>query len=170
MPMKLWGAILIVTGCGGYGFSMAAAQRREERELRDLISALEIMQWDLKYRLTPLPELSRLAAKGAGGRVAGVLHRFSRELDGNSMPEADRCMCTALRAESMLSGAVSEALRKLGTVLGRFDLEGQLSGIESVCELCRGKLQALTENQDNRLRSYQTLGLCAGAALAIVLI
>ena len=32
---------------------------------------------------------------------------------------------------------------------------------------CRTQLKALEQNRDIRLRNYQTLGLCAGAALAI---
>jgi len=58
----------------------------------------------------------------------------------------------------------------LGSSLGRFDLKGQLSGLESVRNTCRKTLEEMNRNRDNRLRSYQTLGLCCGAALVILFI
>ena len=66
--------------------------------------------------------------------------------------------------------AAKRNLLLLGKTLGRFDLTGQLSGIESVIQLCRRDLDGLLSNQDVRLRSYRTLGICAGIALVILFI
>jgi len=49
-------------------------------------------------------------------------------------------------------------------------MEGQLKGLESVRQECRRQVETLSYNRDARLRSYQTLGLCAGAALAILFV
>ena len=65
---------------------------------------------------------------------------------------------------------VSKIAITLGRTLGRFDLDGQLIGLENARRDCRRAVDALSENRDNRLRCYQTLGLCAGAALAILFI
>ena len=69
-----------------------------------------------------------------------------------------------------LPESVGKLLKELGKTLGRFDLPGQLRGIEGVRRSSRKALDQLERNRDVRLRSYQTLGLCAGAALAILLI
>ena len=65
---------------------------------------------------------------------------------------------------------VCGGLRNLGISLGRFDLPGQLQGIHTARGECQSALDRLCSNRDNRLRSYETLGLCAGAALAILLL
>jgi hypothetical protein len=49
-------------------------------------------------------------------------------------------------------------------------LEGQLQGIASVHSACERTLEQLSNNREMRLRSYQTLGLCVGAALVILFI
>ena len=49
-------------------------------------------------------------------------------------------------------------------------MAGQLKGIAATRSACRREVDALLENRDLRLRSYKTLGLCAGAALAVLLI
>ena len=43
-----------------------------------------------------------------------------------------------------------------------------LKGLEAVRQKCREDIQLLTEDKAVRMRSYQTLGICAGVALAIL--
>jgi hypothetical protein len=52
--------------------------------------------------------------------------------------------------------------------LGIFDLPGQLKGLEEAQQVCQRALEQLEKGQAARLRSYQTLALCAGAALTIL--
>ena len=54
--------------------------------------------------------------------------------------------------------------------MGRFDVKGQIQGLEAVRSYCRGELENMAVNREARLRSYQTLGLCTGAALAILFV
>ena len=60
--VRVIGACCIFAGCGGFGFSMAAASRREETQLRQLLSALELMSCELSYRMIPLSDLCQAAA------------------------------------------------------------------------------------------------------------
>lgn len=170
MSYKWIGAACILLACGGFGFSLAAAQRREEGALHQLIAALDYMECELQYRLTPLPDLCRQAGRDARGAVGQVLLALSKELENQVAPDAASCMNAALSAGKDLPEKTRQALLLLGRSLGRFDLPGQLKGLEAVRAECRRELEALTNNRDARLRSYQTLGICAGAALAILFI
>lgn len=168
MMWKWIGAILVITGCGGFGFSLAASYKKEELALRQLIHVLNYMECELQYRLTPLPELCRQAGAEAGGPVQRVLTALAEELEHQISPDAASCMTAALRSIPELPRSLRSLFRALGQTLGRFDLPGQLQGLEAVRSDCRRALEALTKNRDVRIRSYQTLGLCAGAALAIL--
>ncbi len=170
MSWKWIGAMMIILGCGGFGFSLAAAHKREENTLRKLIAALDLMECELQYRLTPLPELCRLAGQDSSGCVREVLLKLSTELDAQVAPEVSSCMSAALSAVPDIPGHTRDALVTMGKTLGRFDLSGQLKGLEQVRTSCRQQLEAMSFNREPRLRSYQTLGLCAGAALAILFI
>ena len=79
-------------------------------------------------------------------------------------------MYAALRRSGEIPARVRRLLVQLGHTLGRFDLPGQLQGIQAVRKRCEESLASVQKNRDDRLRSYQTLGICAGAALAIILI
>lgn len=168
MSYKWIGAVLIIVSCGGFGFSIAAMQLREERSLRQLISALDYMECELQYRLTPLPDLCRETGSEASGCIREVFLTLARELESQVAPDVFSCMSAALSGMQHIPSSTLDALTQLGQTLGRFDLPGQLKGLESVRSACRLRLSELTANKEPRLRSYQTLGLCAGTALAIL--
>lgn len=170
MSFKWIGAILVIAGCGGVGFTMAAAYKREEWALRCLLNALDYMACELQFRLTPLPDLCRQAGKECRGVVGQVLTNLARELENQIAPDADSCMYAAISRTDNLPGKTRDALRLLGTGLGRFDMDGQLKGLEQVRSHCRRELDQLAGCRDQRVRGYQTLGVCAGAALAILFI
>lgn len=167
---KWIGAALVVAGCGMAGFSMAAAHQKEEKALRQLLSALDYMECELQYRLTPLPELCRQAGTENRGCIGHALLNLARELECQISPDVESCMNAALASCGELPKRAGKAFRILGTSLGRFDLEGQIKGMEAVRGYCREELEKLGAHREERLRSYQTLGLCAGAALAILFI
>lgn len=169
MHYKWIGAVLIVAGCGTTGFLAALNHRKEEKQLNQLAEILGFMENELQYRLTPLPDLCRLAAREATGVLREVFLNMSRELDWQISPDACSCMTAALKKSTNISPSVRRLLLSLGHTLGRFDLDGQLRGIQSVKINCETAQRKLGKDRENRLRGYQTLGLCAGAAMAILL-
>lgn len=165
--IRMAGACLIVFGCGGFGFSMAAASRREERELVSLISALEYMSCELGCRMTALPQLCREASSQGKGTVSAFFLELAKILERRSEPDVQVCVFEAMQKIEG-SRELRRLLGQLGGTLGRFDLPGQLRGIESALREAEQSLRRFREGADSRRRSYQTLGLCAGAALAIL--
>lgn len=168
--MRWIGAVLVFVCCGYFGFSMAMSHRKEEGTLRQLIAAIDYMECELQYRLTPLPLLLEQAAKQSGGTVRAVFTALSTELEEQISPEVSSCMEAVLSKQRDIPECSRDAFRVLGQGLGRFDLQGQLKELDSARLFCSEHLSALLSNRDVRLRSYQTLGLCAGAAIAILLL
>jgi len=170
MHYKWIGAILIITSCSGCGFAIAAGKRREEKLLLQLMEILQFIERDLQYRLTPLPELCRMAAGESKGILSTVFLNLFRELNWRKQPDAGSCMYAAIQRSGEIPSKVRRLLVQLGHTLGRFDLTGQLQGIQAVQKRCEDTLGNIRKHRDEQLRSYQTLGICAGAALAIILI
>jgi len=170
MSLKLFGAALIVVGCGGFGFLIAASYKQEENALRQLIGILDLMQSELQFRMTPLPDLIRQAGTESKNPIGQFMTVLSSELESQTSPDVDGCVQAALNKVEDLPKRVKKALEQMGTSFGRFDAEGQIRGIESVRSFCAAELDAMADNRDARLRSYQTLSLCMGAALAILFI
>lgn len=170
MIWKFFGAMLIVFGCASFGFRLCAGVKREELALRQLIAALDYIQCELQYRMTPLPDLCRQAGLQQDNRIGEYFCNLSKELDSHMSCDVFNCVKSALDETAELPCRCVKALELLGSTLGRFDAQGQILGLEAVRSHCRSELDALSANQDERLRSYQTLGLCTGAALAILFV
>ena len=169
MYLKLMGAILIFAACGGYGIKMAMNHRREVASLHQLASVTDKMICELEYRLTPLPELCLFASQQTKGALSRYFAEFARIMDEQVSPDIGQCTLVALGRVSGIPAQTASRLQALGQTLGRFDLPGQINALQQCRESCLGELEVLEYQQPQRLRSYQTLGFCAGAALAILL-
>ena len=134
MSYRWFGAALVIAGCGGFGFSIASGYKREEGILRQLLRALNSMEWELQYRLTPLPELCRQAGKETRGTLREVFFNLARELEWQTSPDAASCMTAALKRSHELPRRIRGIMKQLGHTLGRFDLPGQKQGLEEVRE------------------------------------
>jgi len=170
MLLRFTGAMLVIAGCGGVGFRLAASYRQEEKSLQQLLGILDYMECELQYRLTPWPVLCTEAARefpGIPGRVMGAL---ASELETQITPDIGCCMRSVLCRSKNIPSFTEKLLLEFGRSVGRFDLQGQLKALDSVRQDCRRYLAQFRDNREHRLRSYQTLGLCAGAALAILFV
>lgn len=148
----------------------ARAHRRRERMLQELIHVLQAMASELQYRMLPLPQLFLIAAEQSSGMLSSVFEYTAKELQRQVAPDASYCLHAALEGVRDMPDVLRDKLMLLGKSLGRYDLQGQLSGMEAVSQLCKRDLEGLLLNRDARLRSYTTLGLCTGIALVILFI
>ena len=128
------------------------------------------MSCELQYRLIPLEDLIAQAQGLSSGALQQTLKLLARELAGQIAPNAEVCMRSALDKSQNVPVLTGNMLRLLGRTLGKFDLHGQLAGINAVLEETDRNIHRLSEDRSVRLRSYRTLGVCAGVAIVILLI
>lgn len=167
---KFLGGVLIIGGCSFFGFSICAGIKREEHTLRLLINILDYMQCELQYRMTPLPDLCRQVGLEHRNIIGKFFADLSVELESKISSDVSCCISNLISLYSDLPPRSKKALQIFGASLGRFDEEGQIRSLEAVRAFCRTEIENLAVNRDARLRSYQTLGVCAGAALAILFV
>ncbi len=170
MYFKIIGSLCVITSCGAFGFLLASQQRRCMGYLQNLIDTLDRMECELRYRATSLPQLCRVSVNNKFGKIQDIFHSLAEELESQISPDPERCMAYVLGRNTDLDEVIRDALMDFGVNLGKFDLEGQLQGITQTRERCIDRLNTLRQNISQRHRSYQTLGLCAGAALAILFV
>lgn len=170
MMIKMIGAVFVICSCGGVGFHLANNYRREEKLLQLLIDILNYMECELKFHLTPFPALCKRVACVYKGEIGDVFLALSAEMEMQTFTKPEDCMVSVVAKAKMLPPITRNCLLSLGKSVCRFDLDGQIKGFESVIQECSRQYNLLIANRDNRIRSYQTLGLCAGAALAILFV
>ena len=170
MTVRLLGAVCVILGCGGFGFMIAVNARREISALRQLISVMDFIECELNYRRPPLAQLCRLTAAIANGCVKRLLLCIAEELDQQKADSVDKCITAAIQHIPDLPPLTAQRVIELGKSLGKFDLDGQIKCIRALNTENTRLLNELTVDHITRIRSYKTLGLCAGAAMAILFI
>lgn len=170
MIIRILGAVLIVVGCGGVGFKLASDYIKQVNCLKQLLLILDYTSSELQYRLTPLPELCVQASRQGTGVLSTFFSTLAIELEAQISPDVERCVSAALYKHQDIPGEASRLLEQLGHSLGRFDLSGQLRGLEAVKAECNSVLEKLSKEKEHRVRNYKTLAFCAGLALAILFI
>lgn len=170
MTVKWIGAVLIILAGGGFGFLIAHNYKLEEWGLQQIIQAADFMTCELQCRLTPLPELCEQTALQVSGSLRAFFQNLAAEFAKQTAPDAQCCVETALAITPNIPKRAENNLRLLGKTLGRFDLNGQLNGLSAIKQTCQRDLLGLQDQKDLRIRSYQTLGFCTGAALVILFV
>lgn len=168
--IRLLGALLTAGGGAFLGLSAARRLKRRARVLRQLAGALEQMDREVAFRLTPMPRLMEQLA--AWPEPVGTLFANCRKgmeaLGEQSLAEIWR---RALAETDLdLEGRAAAVLDELGEVLGRFEESGLRSALaRAAAELAReGELAR--EDGEKRGRMYQVLGLAWGGLLVILLL
>lgn len=170
MISKILGAVLIMAGSVGFAVTTCAAYKREVEMLRQLIRAVDFLQCELQYRMTPLPELCEQAGNQCKGRIGLYFRSLATELSRQIAPDVAACSINVLGSIGHLPQRVDKALEILSASLGQFDVPGQLQSLAVTRNYCRSSVENMTANQETNLRTIQTLGICAGTALVILLV
>lgn len=161
---------MVIVACGSFGFRAASAHRKSVKAMQQLLSAITYIEHELQYRMSSLPDIFHQTAAYCNGSVGLFFGLLADELEKQVAPDIAFCIEAALSQTEGLPVLAKKGIHLLGRSLGRFDIENQLEELATVRAECTTILSSFTDNQEVRLRSYQTLALCAGAAVAILFI
>ncbi|WP_051534264.1 stage III sporulation protein SpoIIIAB [Desulfitibacter alkalitolerans] len=173
MIVKITGCILIIGACSYMGFSLGKQYSARFEQLRKLRSSLKMLETEINYSMNPLPE----ALFKVGSRISwpvGILYAYTADLlaknMGLPMEQVWRAGLNRLAEESSLKTEELDVLDDFGIGLGGSDREEQLKNLHLVQEHLR-IIELKAESDRNKYeRMYKTLGVLAGAALALVII
>lgn len=168
--MKWIGVIFVIASCTCCGYMMVANDWKEEKRLEQLLHALRWMENELSNRMWPLPALFSQVSNRVEGEVGQLFQLLAFELERQEWMDAGACMDKVLEQFPMELGEIKPILAELGHSLGHFDLPGQLSELASRRRDVETMLESQQDGQKQRHRCYRTLGICAGCALALLLL
>ena len=103
MNIRIFGAIMVVLGCSGFGFLLAASHRWETKCLQQLLAALDYMQCELQYKMTPLPDLCRQTAAYSRGMIKNVFMLLANGLEDRISSDVAGCMETVIKKNDIIN-------------------------------------------------------------------
>lgn len=150
---------------------MAQSVRYEERCLQQLLRVLELMCCEIRSRLSPALELSTQAEQMCTGVMRAVFHDLSRFIAAQEESDTEKIISGVLKAHAhRLPLSCERFLLELGQILGAYDTDVQIGALEGLAGRVSAALSELRRGKADRCRSYEVLAVCAGCALAIILL
>lgn len=171
--MKIFLCGLIILAGFGAGWSAGRTLTNRRIHLRELITAISILEAEMKYRLDPLPELLLRVASLTEGDASACLklagdHLLSRRAE--SFYDCWRTAVEEIYENGSLRGEELRVLLEFGAELGKTDLANQQGLFErTLLQLEEARKEAVLEER-NRGRMYKGLGTAVGFFLVIVLV
>lgn len=162
--------LLFFTAAGMYASSQLGKRRRQ---LRSLEKAILSLYREVDYHLSPLAD----AFMQTAGRAEPPWDNFFRQMGENiKMQQTLNTTMEEILGDSIRTSAKFhpwdsdlEILRTMGKGLGELDKKMQLARLDLAIEEIRQAEQEAGEEQKQKGKLYQTLGVCMGI-LGVILI
>lgn len=170
--LKLLGAIMIVVAGGMIGLMMARQFRLRPLQLRDLQAALHILDTEIGYASTPLPEAVVKAGHCVEGPTAGLFANVAKILKtrkGFTATEAWQSALQDFKENSALQKGDLEILTVFGQTLGGTDKEEQRKSIQLACQQLKNQQSKAEEERAKNETLWQYAGFLFGMLLVILI-
>lgn len=170
---KAVGALFVIGAAGFLGLSVAQAYRNRPRELREMQTALHLLQTEIAYGATPLAEALESIGPRVASPVGPLMTETARELAagyGSTLKEAWEFALSGYRTESFLGEEDLAVVRGLGDVLGASDRDDQVKHLGLAIERLKAQAAKAENEAHINVRLWQCLGFAGGMALTLVLI
>ena len=128
MIIKLLGMALVFAASGSIGFCVAECLASREKELNNLVDALELMNGELSYSALPVKDIVFKVAPRVKGDCFNMFSVMTDKLkSGCALPQAWEYALQSTAASMSLKKSDADHISEMGFLLGAYELEEQKS-------------------------------------------
>jgi stage III sporulation protein AB len=170
--LKVIGAVLILFSGTMFGFYQAALLSRRPRQIRQFIQALQRLETEIVYGLTPLTIAFRKLADQLPHPAAGLFRRAGEALAASTDRSAGDIWRQAAEEQwkyTALKSGEKQILLQLGHTLGRSDREDQVKHLRLAVSQLQAEEGAALEEQKRYESMWKSLGVLMGALVVILM-
>ena len=147
-----------------------SANRYKNRvvDLKEMQSALNMLETKIKFTYSPLPDIFEEISEHVNPNISHVFRMASIKMDNmnatDAWEQAIDISYTNLNKEDI------NTIKGLGKLLGKTDVEGQVSEIELVKKFLEIQIDKAENECNKNEKLYKTLGIVSGMGIVIILI
>lgn len=169
--MMMLGALLLIASCGSLGLYLASRIRKRPVELRECLTALTLLDTEIFWGGTPLPEAFSILKERTDGSWKGFFSELEQRLkEGEGASQAWKATINAQMKNFCLKVDDWQVIQDVGKGLGRSDRHEQHKQIE----LAKQQISMIKEHAtlwaDKQAKMWSYLGFLGGIAGVIFLI
>ena len=171
MVIKVAGSIVVLMAMTALGMVIAKTKNDRVKQLRALISALNMLEIEIKFALSVLPDAFIKISKTIDNGTRDIFYKTA-DLIKSSRMDACEAWCTALNQITpnlCISSEDREILSTLGNTLGETDSENQIKSIRLIVEQLKRQETKAEEDKVNGEKLFKSLGVLSGLTIVIIL-
>lgn len=171
MMQRIVGACMIMGAFFYSGINIVNIKKENIIALREMLRALRQLHAELNARLSPLPEITERLSETKGKYAPIFFSEISAELIHLGEISFEEIWRNAAdKSLDCIGAPEKEELKRLGNMLGMYELEEQLNAILLCCTFLEEKLSCCEKKLAEQERTY--IGICSalGVLVAVVFI
>ena len=137
-------------------------------ELKEMKNALNMFLTKIRFTYESVPESFNEIGNNIKGKVGEIFKSASNKMKNMSAGEAWEE--TIEKADTSLTDEDKNVIKNLGRMLGKTDLEGQVSEIKLVQNFLNTQIDIAEKEKQKNEKLYKTLGGVIGLAIVIILV
>lgn len=166
--IKFISLLAIVVLSSYVGVIISNKYKNRVTELKELKKALNIFETKIKYTYEPIPDIFSQMSKSLKMNIGEIFENASNKMQENN---ASYAFETAVdEAKTSLNKEDLDVLKGLSKLLGKTDVEGQISQIELTDNFIDSQIEKAKSEYEKNAKLYKTLGIVSGLAIVIILV
>lgn len=158
----------MIIGASSYiGLMLAKKYSNRELELKEMKNALNMFENKIKFTYEDIPTVFSDISEKIQGNIGKIFKTASNKMQnmsaGNAWEYALENTYTSLTKEDI------NIIKALGRMLGKTDLNGQISEIKLVNDFIDTQIEEAKQEKDKNSKMYKTLGVVVGITIVIIL-
>ncbi len=150
------------------GITISKKYSSRVKELKELLSALNMFEEKIKFTYEPIPDVFFEISQNCSANIGKIFEESSYNM---KMMSAGLAWEKAIdESNTKLTKDDKEILRNLAKMLGKTDLDGQVSEIRLTKKFLETKLQDAQLEKSKNEKLFKTLGVTCGLAIVIILV
>ena len=158
--------IFVISAMVGVNISKKYGTR--VRELKEMQRALHIFEEKIKFTYEPIPDVFDEISRKCFESIGDIFKQASRKMKVMSAGEAWEVALE--NSNTKFTKDDIEVLKGLAKMLGKTDLDGQVSEIRLTQKFVDTKIEEAQIEKGKNEKLYKTLGITAGLTIVIILI
>ncbi len=149
------------------GMLLSKKYSNRVNELKEFKNALNVFKTKIRYTYEPIPEIFNQISENINSNISNVFKFAANKMDVLTAGDAWQ---VALKMEDLnLNEEDKTVIGNLGKLLGKTDLQGQLSSIEMTLDFLDQQIRKAEIQKNKNEKMYRTLGMIAGISIVIIL-
>lgn len=166
--IKLFILLLVFGSSLSIGILISKKYSNRVIELKDMKNALNMFETKIRYTYESIPDIFKEIASKMQNNIGDIFIKSAEKMQ--SIPAGDAWVTCVSEIETNFTIEDKRVLKGLGRLLGKTDIEGQISEIELVNNFLNTQIQEAEIEKNKNEKLYKTLGGVIGLTLVIILI